>query len=186
MQISIDGFIAGPNFEMDWVALPWHEDLNQYVTELTKSIDTVLLGRKLAEGFIPYWASVANDPNNVDLASGVLYTNIEKIVFTKTLQTENPIVQSWSNTQINSGNLYDEVSALKKAEGNDIIVYGGATFVSSLLKENLIDELFLFINPMALGRGQGIFQLLQQKQPYKLIDSRSFDCEVVVLHYKLP
>ena len=60
VQISIDGFIAGPNGEMDWMNFNWSDDLKQYVTELTGTIDTILLGRKLAEGFIPYWTESLN------------------------------------------------------------------------------------------------------------------------------
>ncbi|MCC6412607.1 MAG: dihydrofolate reductase family protein, partial [Saprospiraceae bacterium] len=60
VQTSIDGFIAGPNGEMDWVNQNWGDDINAYVTAITEPVDTILLGRKLAEGFIPYWTGAYN------------------------------------------------------------------------------------------------------------------------------
>ena len=57
IQLSIDGFIAGPNGEMDWMIWNWDDKLKDFVTQLTESTDTIVLGRKLAEGFIPYWRS---------------------------------------------------------------------------------------------------------------------------------
>ena len=79
MQLTMDGFIAGPNGEMDWMKLPWTEDIEKYVTELTAPIDTILLGRKLAQGFIPHWANVAADPKNPEHQAGILFSETPKI-----------------------------------------------------------------------------------------------------------
>ncbi len=70
VQITIDGFIAGPNGEMDCMQWDWDDSLKRYVEALTAPVDCLVLGRKLAEGFIPYWASVAADPTNPDVAAG--------------------------------------------------------------------------------------------------------------------
>ena len=67
VQMSIDGFIAGPNGEMDWMNVNWGDDINNYVANITEPIDTIVLGRKLAEGFIPYWAGVAANPDNPEV-----------------------------------------------------------------------------------------------------------------------
>lgn len=177
VQISIDGFIAGPNGEMDWMNFNWSDDLKQYVTELTSTIDTILLGRKLAEGFIPYWTESLKSDSPADGAD--VFVNTPKVVFTKTLN-ECP----WDHTSLAKGELREEILALKQREGKDIITYGGAGFLSALIEHHLIDELHLFINPTAIGKGLPIFQQLQQTQQYSLLQSRSFDCGIVVLTYQ--
>ena len=184
VQMTIDGFIAGSNGEMDWMKFLWTEDLIQYVTELTDSMDCIVLGRKLAEGFIPHWAAVASNENDPEHAAGKIFTDTNKIVFTKTLEQSNPIVMGWNNTVVNAGNLVDEINTLKNKSGKDIIAYGGAQFVSSLIKENLIDELHLFINPAIIGKGMTIFHAITEKRSYEVINAQSFDCGIVVLTYK--
>lgn len=62
--MTIDGFISGLNGETDWMSFNWTEDINQYVNQITKPVDTILLGKNLAEGFIPHWASIAKNNNN--------------------------------------------------------------------------------------------------------------------------
>ncbi|MDN5212803.1 dihydrofolate reductase family protein [Fulvivirgaceae bacterium BMA12] len=129
--------------------------------------------RKLAEGFIPHWAGVAADPQNPEVEAGRKYTETGKIVFTKTLSGSK-----WTNTTLASGDITYEVNSLKRKEGGDIIAYGGATFASSLIKNNLIDEYHLFINSAALGSGLPIFK---QRTNLKLKSSQTFDCRIVVL-----
>jgi len=182
VQMTIDGFIAGPNGEMDWMILDWSEDLKEYVKQLTDPVSTILLGRNLAEGFIPYWTAAFNKPAPEEGAEKLVTT--PKVVFSKTLVKADPMVIGWDNTTLANGELVDEVNALKRAEGGDMIVYGGSKFVSSLIKENLIDELHLVINPTIIGKGLPIFQEVTQNQNYQLITSKNFDCGIVVLKYK--
>lgn len=181
VQMTIDGYIAGPNGEMDWMTFNWDDELKQYVTEITEPVDCIILGRKLAEGFIPHWASVADDPENPEYASGKKFKDTPKVVFTKTLDHSN-----WQNTALAQGDLVDEVTQLKKQDGNDIIAYGGAIFVSALIKHGLIDEFHLFINPTAIGNGMPIFGELENKQNLRFVKSRPFDCGIVLLKYTLP
>lgn len=94
------------------------------------------------------------------------------------------IVWNWDNTVLAKGNLVDEITKLKKQDGKDIIAYGGATFVSALIKQGLIDEFHLFINPTAIGNGMTIFQELDSKQNLTLVKSTSFDCGIVVSNYE--
>ena len=178
VQMTLDGFIAGPNGEMDFMQFNWGEDINQYVTELTSSVDCIVLGRKLAQGFIPHWAGVAADSENPEQSSGKMFTDTPKVVFTSTLETVD-----WPNTTLAKGELIDEINQLKKQAGEDIIVYGGATFVSSLIKHNLIDEYHLFINPAAIGNGMPIFAELTDNLQLKLASATAFDCGIVALKY---
>ncbi|MES2778188.1 MAG: dihydrofolate reductase family protein [Bacteroidota bacterium] len=172
VQISIDGYIAGPNGEMDWMVWNWDEELKNYVTTITDPVDCVVLGRKLAEGFIPYWAS------NPEQEGAEKINSFKKVVFTKTLDRSE-----WANTVLAKGNLVEEITALKNETGGDIIAYGGASFVSSLIKHGLIDEYHLFINPTAVGKGMPIFEMLESKQQLELVKSLSCPCGIVVIHY---
>lgn len=179
VQMTVDGYMGGLNGEMDWMAFPWTEDINQYVGDIVDSVDTIVLGRKLAEGFIPYWADVAANPNNPEVESGKKFTDTPKVVFSKTLDK-----CPWGNTVLAKGNIVEEITKLKKQGGKDIYACGGATFVSALIKHGLIDEFHLFINPTAIGNGLPIFKDLEGQQNLTLVKSQAFDCGIVVLNYK--
>lgn len=179
IQISLDGFIAGPNGEMDWIVWDWDNKLKKYVTELTEPVDCIILGRKLAEGFIPYWKSVALNPDDPQVEAGKFFTETHKVVFTKTLDKSE-----WENTVLANGDLVEEITNLKSQNGRDIIVYGGAAFVSSLIKEGLIDEFHIFINPSIIGDGMTIYKDLKNNQKLTLKYSNAFDCGIVVLCYE--
>ena len=173
VQLSIDGYMAGLNGEMDWMVWNWDEHLKDYVKEITAPVDCIILGRKLAQGFIPYWASHPEQEGADKMNS------TKKIVFTKTLEQSE-----WNNTILAKGDLSEKINKLKAQDGRDIIVYGGANFVSALIREGLIDEYHLFMNPTAIGKGMSIFKELQKKQNFTLIKSKSFECGIVVLHYE--
>lgn len=177
MQTSLDGFVAGPNGEMDWMEWNWDAVLNEYVNNITTSVDCILLGRKLAEGFIATWESRLADPETADDAAHK-FVHTPKIVFSKTLQKIEG-----KNAAIENGDLTAVVKHLKSQEGQDIIAYGGASFVSSLIRENLIDEYNLFVNPTAIGSGMSIFAGLEQKKSFQLTHAQAFECGIVALRY---
>jgi dihydrofolate reductase len=180
VQISVDGCIAGPNYEMDW--LVWDDKYIKYVNDITETVDTILLGRKMVDGFISYWTEVANKPDDPMNALAKKMIEIPKVVFTKTINKSR-----WINTDIAKGDLKDEITKLKSQEGGggDIIVYGGVSFDSSLIKEKLIDEFYLFVNPVAIGNGKTIFKDQKEIQPFTLIESIGFDSGIVLLHYEV-
>lgn len=176
VQVSIDGCIAGPNNEMDWLIRG--NDSFKYVNDIIDSSDTILMGRKMVDGFIPYWTEVADkldDPMNT-FAKKMIET--PKIVFAKSLNKSE-----WPNTEIASGNLKEEITKLKSQDGKDLLVYGGASFDSSLIKEKLIDEFYLFVNPLIMGNGKTIFKDLKENQKLTLIKSKVFDSGLVLLNY---
>ena len=178
VQIPVDGCIAGPNNEMDW--LVWDDKYIKYVNDITESVDTIIMGRKMVDGFIPYWTEVMNKPDDPMNAIAKKMIEIPKVVFTKTLNKSK-----WINTDIATGDLKDEITKLKNQNGGDIIVYGGVSFDSSLIKEKLIDEFYLFVNPVAIGNGKTIFKDLEEIQRFTLIESKGFDCGLVLLHYEV-
>jgi dihydrofolate reductase len=179
VQLSVDSYIAGPNGEMDWMIWDWDDKLKNYVFELTDPVDTIILGRKMTDGFVSYWSDLMNKPDDPFYEFAKKMIETPKVVFTKTLKKSQ-----WANTDIATGDLTEEIMKLKTQSGKDIIVYGGASLDSSLIKEGLIDDLHLFINPAAFGKGMTIFKDLNNIQKFVLVKSIAFDCGIVMLHYK--
>ena len=180
VQMSVDGCIAGPNGEMDWMVGLLDDELIKYAYKITEPVDTILLGRKMTDVFISYWSNVMNKPDDPWYAFAKKMIETPKVVFTKTLNKSR-----WINTDIATGNLIEEVSKIKSQNGGDIIVYGGASFDSSLIKEKLIDEFYLFINPVAIGNGMTIFKDLNEIQKYTLIESKAFESGKILLRYEV-
>ena len=180
VQMSVDGCIAGPNGEMDWMGGLLDDELIKYEYKLHEPVDTILLGRKMTDVFISYWSNVMNKPDDPWYAFSKKMIEIPKVVFTKTLNKSR-----WINTDIATGDLIEEVSKIKSQNGRDIVVYGGASFDSSLIKEKLIDELYLFINPVAIGNGMTIFKDLNEIQKYTLIESKAFESGKILLRYEV-
>ena len=144
VQMSIDGFVStGPNDEQKWVTWAWAET-RPYILGLLDSTDTILIGRKLAVDYIPYWQDVNTKPDDPMYEVAQRIVRAKKVVFTKTLDKSE-----WDNTELAKGDLVDEIKKLKNQSGKDMIVYGGSSFVSAIIKEGLIDEFHLFVNPVA-------------------------------------
>lgn len=179
MQMSIDGFVStGPNDEQKWVTWAW-EEIRTHVLGLLDSSDTILIGRKLAVDYIPYWQDVNTKPDDRMYEAAQRIVRAKKVVFTKTLDKS-----IWDNTELAKGGLADEIIKLKKQNGKDIMVYGGSSFVSAIIKEGLIDEFHLFVNPVALGHGGAIFDQLKNVRQLKLKNSVVYPCGIVLLHYE--
>jgi dihydrofolate reductase len=179
MQISLDGFNStGPNDEQKWVTWAWDE-IKLYVHDLARTCDTELIGRKLAVDYIPFWEQTYLQKDSPMFETAKIKAGQKKIVFTKTLEKS-----VWENTELAKGNLKEEVTRLKNQSGKDLIVYGGSSFVASLIKEGLIDEFHLFINPIALGKGVPTFHGLGNWQELKLKNSITYNSGIVILHYE--
>jgi len=180
MQMSLDGFVStGPNDEQKWVTWAW-EEIGQYVLNLFDTTDTILIGRKLAVDYIPYWEDVNTNPDDPMYEVGKRIVRAKKVVFTKTLNKSE-----WDNTEIATGELVGEIKKLKSQNGKDLIVYGGTSFVSALVKEGLIDEFHLFVNPVILGKGESIFNTVHNWQNLKLRNSITCNSGIVLLNYDL-
>ncbi len=177
VQMTLDGFVAGAQGELDWMTFPIDQGVQRYIQDITENVDCILLGRALAQDFIPSWEARLKDPARAD-AFAKKMVDTPKVVFSKAIKTAQ-----WGNTTLADGDLEEVVYALKRQRGKDMIVYGGAEFVSNLIRLNLIDEYHLFINPVAIGNGMAIFQTLQEQQRLYLGTAIPFVCGIVVLKY---
>ena len=177
--MTVNGFVGGPNGELDWMQWDWDDRIKKFVNDLHIPVDTILLGRKMTDGFVKYWENVITDPANPEYELGRKMIETQKIVFTKTLD-KSP----WKNTSLAKGDLTEEIKKLQSKPGGDIIVYGGAEFVSNLVNAKLIDDYYLFINPSIINKGLTIFSGTEKLRRLKLIESTLFDCGINLLHYK--
>ena len=178
VQITVDGFVGGPNGELDWMTFNMDDKILEYINSITDASDTILMGRKMTDGFVNYWTGVLENPESPEYAFARKMVDYPKVVFTKTLDES-----AWPNTVLAKGNIVEEVSHLKNQQGKDLIVYGGAGFVSSLIKQNLIDEYHLFVNPVAIGSGMTIFSHVGGKFRLKQVDVTPYVCSVTVHKY---
>jgi dihydrofolate reductase len=158
VNISLDGYVARLDGRGDWVFINGIKDdaSFQRVIDLAESCDTILMGRKMTREFIDYWENVVdNQPDSPESFRHLaqLMVNTHKIVFSRT-QTDI----KGRNLKVENGDLATVVQALKNEPGKDIMVYGGASFVSSLISLDLIDEYYIIVNPVAIGSGMPIFK----------------------------
>jgi len=144
------------------------------IVQITDSSDTILLGRNMTEGFIKYWEGV--QPESPEYAFARKMVDTPKVVFSKTLTHVEG-----KNVRVESGDLVQAVTRLKEQRGKDIVVYGGATFVSALIEHDLIDELNIFVNPVAIGRGMRIFK---DRKALRQIGSAAYPSGVVINTYQ--
>jgi dihydrofolate reductase len=177
MQMTINGYVGGPNGKNDWMTWNPDDEFTGFLNSLLDSSDTLLLGRKTAEGIIKYWENTAIENPTHPFAKKI--AGIPKVVFTKTLGKS-----TWNNSTLAKGNLAEEIDGLKKQNGKDILVFGGADFVSSLIKENLIDEYHLIINPTAMSNGMTVFNSLDRIQKFTPIQSKLYPGGKTVLSFK--
>lgn len=183
VQITIDGFAAGPNNEQDWAFIAGKGDptalqqMADFGAEIAASADTVLLGRKTVQsGFINHWETVATtQPENPWNAFAKLITAHRKIVFSS---TETSF--SGQNVEVESGDLATVVQALKDQPGKNILVYGGVDLVSSLISLNLVDEYNLIVSPIAIGAGRPIFK---ERKVLNLESSRALSHGKIINKY---
>lgn len=174
MQVTVDGFVAGPEGQLDWMTFDMDEKLLAFINHLTDTSDTILMGRKMTDGFVTYWENVKQSSPEYAFAQKMV--NTPKVVFSHGVKKIEG-----KNVRVENGPLVEAVNRLKNQSGKDIIVYGGATFVSSLVENRLIDELNLFVNPVAIGKGLRIFSA---RTPLTLVKSVGYGSGIVVNTYK--
>ena len=185
MHISLDGFVAGPNGEMDWIKA--NEEIFDYVGKRISEYDTALYGRVTYQMMENYWPTAADKPTATrhDIEHSRWYRKVNKLVLSKTMKDEG-----LTNTKIISDNLTDRINEIKQSRpasglsvSKDILLFGSPTATHSLIQLNLIDGYWLFVNPIILGRGIPLFVDIKEKIKLKLLTTRQFTCGVTELNY---
>jgi dihydrofolate reductase len=178
MTVSLDGFIAGRDGEIDWSAPD--QELFRFHTQRVREIDTQLCGRRLYE-VMTYWETAGENPSLPDheLEFARIWKDTPKLVFSKTLEKVE------GNARLVRDSVADEVVKLKEQPGNDLEV-GGAALASSLIELNLIDDYRLFVSPVVLGGGTSCFPALDERIELELVETRSFGSRVVYVRYRRP
>jgi len=170
--ISLDGFIAGPNGEIDWFV--WDDESEQYSKELVASFDTMLFGRVTYELMAGYWPTVTTeDP--------IIKENMNKspkIVFSRTLDKAD-----WNNTRLVREIIPEEILKMKQQPGKDMVIFGSGSIVAHLTQLHLIDDYRMLVNPVILGSGIRQFSDKDTTQ-LKLVESKTFTSGLVMLHYQ--
>jgi dihydrofolate reductase len=190
MHISLDGFVAGPNGEMDWIKVD--EEIFDYVGKRISEGDTALYGRVTYQMMENYWPTAADKPNATkhEIEHSKWYSKVQKVVLSKTMKEAGvpagqagPIAIGLTNTKIISDNLSDRIIEIKHQAGKDILLFGSPTATHSLIQLNLIDGYWLFVNPIILGRGIPLFADIKDKIKLQLLTTRQFTCGVTELNY---
>lgn len=172
INITIDGFA-------DHTAGIADDKLHDFFTNYLKNIDIVLFGRKTYELMAGYWPNADKDPNSTksEIEFANVFNQIPKVVFSKTLSRVD-----WNNTELNKGDLIEEVRKIKEEDKN--ISAGSLSIASQLLEHGLIDEFWFLVHPVILGKGAQLFESLNIKSNLKLLDTKIFESGVVALHYE--
>lgn len=178
MHLSLDGFVCGPNGEMDWIKLG--DEMWSYVNEITDSCDTALYGEVTYHMMENYWPTAGQKPNasQHDIDHSRWANNVSKIVFSKTLREVH-----WEGTRIVRDHITEEINKLKNQPGKNLLMIGSPGLAHSFMELGLIDEYRLNINPVVIGAGKLLFRDIKDRINLKLIKEKTFTNGVVALHY---
>ena len=182
IHLSLDGFAAGPNDELDWIS--YDTDLEQYAHSLHETTDAVIWGRRTYEGMASFWLTVPGNPESTpaELNHARWLDDSTKIVVSRTLDRID-----WNNTRntvLIRDNIADEINAIKRQPGKDIWLLGSIALAQTFMELDLIDEYRIQINPTTLGEGKRLFAEGGRKMRLKLLESRTFASGVVALRYE--
>ncbi|MDP9363926.1 MAG: dihydrofolate reductase family protein [Chloroflexota bacterium] len=180
VHTTLDGHMAGPRGELDWMV---HDPrMNHEIwLDLRDSVETMLAGRNAYEGFEAHFRQQATDPESppdlVDFATWIIYT--PKVIFSRTLTSLRS-----TTSRLAEADISDEVASLKWQPGKDLVLFSGVSTVQSCVRHRLIDEYWIKLHPVAIGRGQTVFPDLGDRAGMTLIGSKTYDSGIVVLRYR--
>lgn len=179
MHSSLDGFVAGLNGEMNWITVD--EEIFDFVKTMTDNADTALYGRVTYQMMEAYWPTAGEKPNasKHDKEHSIWYKKVSKVVLSKTINETG-----LKNTKVIRENLIEEINNLKQQLGKNILIFGSPRASRSLLNNGLIDEFWIFVNPILLGQGIQLFKNVPETVKLRFLESKAFASGVVALHYK--
>ncbi len=177
-HITLDGFMAGPNGEMNWIKLD--DKMFDFVHTIVEKADMALYGRVTWQMMDAYWPTAADKPNATkhDKEHSEWYNKVEKIVISNSREGTKA-----DKIKFIGADVAEEVQKIKENGSQDILLLGSPSVVRLLMKENLIDDYWLFLNPIVLGNGLSIFAKPENKIEFKLADQNVFDCGVIGLKF---
>ncbi|MBP8725706.1 MAG: dihydrofolate reductase family protein [Saprospiraceae bacterium] len=181
MHMSLDGFVAGPNGELDWVNVD--QEIFDCVGKRIGRGDTALYGRVTYEMMERYWPTAGDKPaaTNHEIEHSKWYKNVHKVVLSKTMENAG-----LTHTTIIGENLSDRINAIKQQEGEEILLFGSPTATHALIQQGLIDGYWLFVNPIILGQGIPLFLNVKDRiQLKRLPVIRQFTCGVIELNFEV-
>jgi dihydrofolate reductase len=179
MIVSLDGFIEGPQHELDWFE-DGDPEFERYCDEMIDSVGLALYGRHAYELMLGYWPNAESNPrSDADLAFARKMNALPKVVLSRTLQRAE-----WKNTTILSADVAQKITALKREPGKPIVAWAGAGLVSTLARHGLIDEYRLIVHPVLLGRGTPLFQGVEERQALRLTRTMQLGRNLAVLSYE--
>jgi dihydrofolate reductase len=176
MHISLDGFVAGPNGEMNWIKID--EEIFDHVGKRIRQTGAALYGRVTYEMMENYAAGARPGASKHDVEHSAWYNRAHKIVLSHTLKEA-----ALTNTTIISGNLAERINEIKQQPGSEILLFGSPTATHALIEQNLIDGYWLFVNPIILGQGIPLFTGIKDKVKLQLQTTRQFTSGVTELSY---
>lgn len=178
MHISLDGFVAGQNGEMDWIKVD--DEIFEHVEKRIIQGDTSLYGRVTYQMMEDYWPSAGEKPaaTKHDIEHSIWYNKVHKVVLSKTIKETD-----LTNTSVISDNIPEKINEIKRQPGNEILLFGSPTATHSLIQLNLIDGYWLFVNPVILGKGIPLFDGIKDKINLKLLTTKQFGSGVTELNY---
>ncbi|HLO37207.1 MAG TPA: dihydrofolate reductase family protein [Lacibacter sp.] len=178
MHLSLDGFVAGLNGEMDWIKVD--QEIFDHVGKRISEGDTALYGRVTYQMMESYWPTAADKPtaSKHDIEHSKWYSKVHKVVLSRTMKEAD-----LTNTTIISDNLAGRINKLKQSGSEDILLFGSPSATHSLIQQNLIDGYWLFVNPIILGQGIPLFTDIKEKIKLNLVSTRQFACGVTELNY---
>jgi dihydrofolate reductase len=172
LAVSLDGFIEGPNGEVDWCIM----DSDMGFINFLNQVDTILYGRKSYD----LWGQFTPGNEDSDALKEMweVVHSKDKVVFSRTQKTTDH-----KATFINN-NFMEEVNKLKNKPGKDIWLYGGSSIITTFINLGLVDEFRLSVHPVILGEGKPLFIDIKQRLNLKLVDTKPFSSGVVQLRYQ--
>ncbi|MFT3822902.1 MAG: dihydrofolate reductase family protein [Chitinophagaceae bacterium] len=178
MHISLDGFVAGPNGEMDWIKVD--EEIFDFVGKRISEGDTALYGRVTYQMMESYWPAAGEKPgaSRHDMEHSKWYNKIHKVVLSRTMKDAD-----LASSTIISDNLSDRINEIKQQGSKEILLFGSPSATHALIQQNLIDGYWLFVNPVILGQGIPLFTGIKDKVKLQLLTTRQFTNGVTELNY---
>ena len=177
-HISLDGFVAGPNGELD--GFDQGEENLQFVCKLTETSDAALFGRISYELLNNYWPTARNLSNASDgqIAYSTWYNKATKIVVSKTMASENI-----PGTIVIAENVVDEIAKVKAGPGKDILIFGSPSISQLLMQHDLIDSYWIFINPTIFGKSIPLFKDSENRIKLQLVATQKFPNGEIAMNY---